>query len=122
MIVGCSRFSGTQWLEQKLRQPGVEDALRLALAEAVRDKAPGRAYGIPLESLPEEIRRLRPSGAQVEVAQVEGESSLTVFFGGGHGHWGIIVGQERYELPLKRDGEYGVQVRWANDIWLFEGD
>lgn len=103
--------------QQAVKEKVFPSTLYFILKTNVATKQSARHYSVNIDTLPPEIKALRPAGATVYVASEPQESYFSLVFGGGFGHWGIVVGGGAFTPVSSQQISYD---KWTNNIWFFQ--
>jgi hypothetical protein len=116
MLMGCGGESNWEAFRRRVEASVDPHELQSLLQEQVKDKTPGRHFGVSIAAFPKSVASLRPSQAQVFVAQRPTDSYVTVVYGGGFGHWGLLVGGDNFTPVSSTSIAYS---HWTNRVWFF---
>jgi hypothetical protein len=84
---------------------------RLALHQATN-----ATVQIPSTELPSFVVRIRPSGAPAAlISELDGHRFVELVWGGGFGHWGLIIGPPNFEVPEQKG--YTI-LKWKPGIYV----
>jgi hypothetical protein len=81
-----------------------------------------KGYRIPNEELPSSVRKIGQAGNVVGlVSEWAGTKPkvLIIYWGGGFGTWGLIVGERNYAGP--REDSNSRVVPWSPGVYFFRG-
>ena len=71
---------------------------------------------LPSESVPASIRELASQGSPFQWASPE-RDCVRLVWGGGFGHWGILVGPVTFRAP--KDDAYSYYIAWKPGIYFW---
>jgi hypothetical protein len=93
-------------------------------AVSTLDTSKGGYHELPAEKLPKAIQTLRSEGYPLEIAYYtptlsDGESYISIVWGGGFGHWGIDIGKPSFQEP--RGSDAVLSSMWIPGIYFWTG-
>lgn len=76
---------------------------------------------IKLEDLPSSLKTIGPTGPEMAFLSesesgISGQFNITVMWGGGFGHWGLIIGEKHLVLSNNTESV----VHWVDGIYFFK--
>jgi hypothetical protein len=76
-------------------------------------------HELKVEDLPSSVRKIGQSGPEMVFLENDPDSEkscVVIFWGGGFGHWGLMVGKKSF---ITSDAKTSAVVRWIDGVYFF---